>query len=68
MGFPGGTVVKHAGDASSIPGSGRSPGEGNGNLPSILAWRVPWEEEPDPGIELASPACFTTAPPGKPIA
>ena len=35
MGFPGGTVVKkppaNAGDASSIPGSGRSPGEGNGN-------------------------------------
>ena len=37
-GFPGGTVVKHlpvnAGDArdlGSIPGSGRSPGEGNGN-------------------------------------
>ena len=46
MGFPGGAVVKHAGDASSIPGSGRSPGEGNGNPSSILAWRVPWEEEP----------------------
>ena len=34
-GFPGGSVVKNpsanAGDASSIPGSGRSPGEGNGN-------------------------------------
>ena len=35
MGFPGGSVVKNmpatAGDADSIPGSGRSPGEGNGN-------------------------------------
>ena len=38
-GFPGGTVVKNlpanAGDvrkAGSIPGSGRSPGVGNGNL------------------------------------
>ena len=34
-GFPGGRVVKNphanAGDAGSIPGSGRSPGEGNGN-------------------------------------
>ena len=30
----------------SIPGSGRSPGEGNG-YPSILAWRTPWTEEPD---------------------
>ena len=33
-GFPGGSVVKEsacqAGDADSIPGSGRSPGEGNG--------------------------------------
>ena len=35
MGFAGGSVVKNlpanAGDAGSIPGSGRSPGEGNGN-------------------------------------
>ena len=35
MGFPGGSEVKastwNAGDPGSIPGSGRSPGEGNGN-------------------------------------
>ena len=35
MGFPGGSEVKvsacNAGDLGSIPGSGRSPGEGNGN-------------------------------------
>ena len=35
MGFPGGSEVKaspcNAGDLSSIPGSGRCPGEGNGN-------------------------------------
>ena len=35
MGFPGGSVGKEssfsAGDWGSIPGSGRSPGEGNGN-------------------------------------
>ena len=32
-GFPGGSVVKNppAEDADLIPGSGRSPGEGNGN-------------------------------------
>ena len=34
MGFPGGAVVKNpsanAGDADSIPGSGRSPGVGSG--------------------------------------
>ena len=29
--FPGGSVVKNPGDASSIPGLGRSPGEGSGN-------------------------------------
>ena len=35
MGFPGGSVVKNssanAGDSSSVPGSGRFPGEGNSN-------------------------------------
>ena len=35
MAFPGGSVVKNPpaneGDASLIPGSGRSPGGGNGN-------------------------------------
>ena len=38
LGFPGGSVVKNVsanagatGDSDSIPGSGRSPGEGNGN-------------------------------------
>ena len=36
MGFPDGSAIKNppanAGDACSIPGTGRSPGEGNGNL------------------------------------
>ena len=35
LGFPGGSDVKesvcNAGDLGSIPGLGRSPGEGNGN-------------------------------------
>ena len=35
MGFPGGSDSKESacsvGDLGSIPGSGRSPGEGNGN-------------------------------------
>ena len=35
-----------AGAAGSIPGSGRSPGEGNATHSSILAWRLPWTEEP----------------------
>ena len=33
-------------DSSSIPGSGRSPGEGNGTYFRILAWKIPWTEEP----------------------
>ena len=35
-----------AGDVGSIPGSGRSPGGGHGNPPSIPAWKIPWREEP----------------------
>ena len=35
LGFPGGSVIKNlsvnAGDVGLIPGSGRPPGEGNGN-------------------------------------
>ena len=49
MGFPGGSEVKasacNAGDQGSIPGLGRSTGEGSGN-PLLLAWRIPWREEP----------------------
>ena len=37
----------NAGDMGLIPEWGRSPGEGNGNLLSILAWEIPWTEEPD---------------------
>ena len=37
MGFPGGSAVENpsanAEDEGSIPGLGRSPGEGNGNQP-----------------------------------
>ena len=39
----------NAGDAGSVPGPGRSPGEGNGNVAphsSALAWKTPWTEEP----------------------
>ena len=46
VGFPGGSEVKvsacNAGDLGLIPGSGRSPGEGNGNSLQYsckLKWR-----------------------------
>ena len=48
MGFPGGLEVKapacNAGDPGSIPGSGRSPGEGNGNT-----LQYSWLENPMDG-------------------
>ena len=50
MGFAGGSVVKNlpanAGGLGSIPGSGRSPGEEMATHSSILAWDMPWTEEP----------------------
>ena len=36
----------NVGDPGSIPGSGRYPGEGNGNSIHILACGIPWTEEP----------------------
>ena len=48
--FPGWLSSKESacrkGDSGSIPGLGRSPGGGNGAHSSILAWRIPWTEEP----------------------
>ena len=38
--------ASYAGDQGLIPASGRSPGEGNGNHSSILAWIISWTEEP----------------------
>ena len=50
MGFPGDSLIKNpsvnAEDAGSILGSGRSPGEGHAMHSSILAWEMPWSEEP----------------------
>ena len=36
----------NAGDLGSLPGWGRSSGEGNATHSSILSWRIPWTEEP----------------------
>ena len=41
-------------DAGSIPGSGRSSGDGNGSPLHILAWEVPWTEEPGRLQSIAS--------------
>ena len=34
-------------DVGSIPGSGRSPGEGRGHPLQYSCWRIPCTEEPD---------------------
>ena len=50
VGFPGGSDSKesacNAGDLGLIPGSGRSPGEGNGNSLQYSCPEIPWTEEP----------------------
>ena len=50
MGLPGCSAGKESacseGDLGSIPGLGRSLEEGMANHFSILAWRIPWTEEP----------------------
>ena len=49
------------GDAALIPGPGRAPEEGNGNPLSILAWRIPWTEEPSAlqSISSVAQSCLT---------
>ena len=50
LGFPGDSdgeeSTRNVGDLGFISGLGRSPGEGDGNHSSILAWQIPWTEEP----------------------
>ena len=38
--------ASNAGGPGWILGSGRSPGEGMAIHSSILAWKIPWTEEP----------------------
>ena len=41
-GLDGKESACNVGNLGSIPGWGRSPGEGNGSHSNILAWRIPW--------------------------
>ena len=49
-GFPGSSAVNYllanAGDMGLFSGSGKSPGEGNGNLLQYYARETPWIEKP----------------------
>ena len=65
-GFPCGSVSKetacNAGDLGSIPGSGRLPGEENGNPPQYSCLENPWTEEPGGLQSLGLQELDTTEP------
>ena len=47
--FPSGSDCEESAcnaDLGLIPGLGRSPGEEHATHSSILAWKIPWTEEP----------------------
>ena len=46
-------------DQGSISGSGRYPGEEKWQHSSILAWRIPWTEEPSGLHSIGSPESDT---------
>ena len=62
-GFPDGSAGKESacnagdtGDVGLIPGSGRSPGEGNAAHSSVLAWRILGTREPGGLLPMGSQA------------
>ena len=66
-GFPDGSAGKESacnagdtGDVGLIPGSGRSPGEGNAAHSSVLDWEIPWTEEPGRLQSMGSQQSDTT--------
>ena len=68
--FPGGSVSKESacntgdtGDMGLIPGSGRSPGEGNGNPLQYSCLGNPWTEEPIPRVPRVRHNSATKPPP-----
>ena len=77
MGFPDGSVytacnVGDARDEGSIPGSGRSLKEEMATQSSILAWKIPQEEELQSAAAKSLQSCWTlchpidSSPPGSP--
>ena len=64
MGFPGDSEVKasspNAGDPGSIPGSGRSPGEGNGNPLQYSCLENPMDEVHEVAKSQTRLSHFTT--------
>ena len=63
--FPGSSLVTNlpanaaaAGDTGSIPGQEDPLEDEMANLSSILAWRIPWTEEPGRLQSLGSAKCW----------
>ena len=60
--FPGNSAGEesscNAGDLGSIPGLGRSTGEGIGYPLQHSCWKIPWTEESD-GLQKAGHDCET---------
>ena len=58
LGFPGGSDDKasvcNAGDLGSIPGLGRSPGQGNGSPLQYSCPKIPWTAEPGRLLSMGS--------------
>ena len=56
LSLPGGSVVRNmpvkAGDAGSIPGLERSPGEENGNPLQYSHLEIAWTPQPDRGHKV----------------
>ena len=47
-------ATSNAGDMGSVPEWGRSPGKEMATYSSVLAWEIPWTEEPD-GLQSVGP-------------
>ena len=58
LGALGKASACNAGDPDLILGLGRSPGEENAIYSNILAWRIPWTEEPG-GLESTGSQSWT---------
>ena len=62
-GSEGKESAHNAGDLGLIPGLGKFPGERNGNPLQILAWEIPWTEEPgglqSMGSQIVQHDCVT---------
>ena len=58
-GSDGKASAGNAGDPGLIPGSGRSPGEGNGNPLQYYCWKIPWMKKQESSRKTSLSALLT---------